>query len=282
MGPVAGYEGRGDVRDTNYGWAVVTRRLITFELAGATLVGTLDDAAGTSGLLIVTGGNEIRAGAHRGMAMLAARLARSGTPVFRYDRRGVGDSGGSNRGFQGGYEDLLAAADAFRTAAPHVTRLIGFGNCDGATSLAWWGRDAGCDSVVLANPWVVDGAADLPPRAAIKAHYVARLRDPLAWKRIAMHGFSLRKLLRGLGRVAAPEQERDLTRRTLQAIAAWRDDVTIILAQHDGTAVAYVDAARRAGVSPRTITIDTGSHSFARPGDAEALEAAIRSVLSAP
>ncbi|OWK32181.1 hydrolase 1, exosortase A system-associated [Sphingomonas mucosissima] len=262
--------------------AKMNRHHLTFSSMNETLVGTLDSAPGATGLLIVSGGNEIRAGAHRGMAMLAARLAWSGTPVFRYDRRGVGDSGGSNQGFRGAREDLLAATDAFRAAAPHVTRLIGFGNCDAATTLAWWGCDAGCDALVLANPWIVETTASLPPRAAIKAHYAARLRDPAAWKRMATGGLSLGKLLRGLGKVAVPEQPGELARSTLGAIAGWGENATVVLARHDGTAIAYADAAQRAGVCPRTVTIETGSHSFARPRDAAALETVIRRALNEP
>ena len=260
----------------------MTRRHITFAVRGGALVGTFDEAAGTTGLLVVTGGNEVRAGAHRGMAMLAARLAQSGMPVFRYDRRGVGDSTGRNSGFKGAREDVLAAAEAFRSAAPQMERLIGFGNCDGATSLAWWGRDAGCHAVILANPWLVDGADDLPPPAAIKAHYLAQLRNPRAWQRIARRGLSLGKLARGVRQLATSDQRDDHSQYTLRAIAAWGDDATIVLARTDGTAITYADAARRAGMTPRTVTIDTGSHSFARPGDAEALEAVIRQALSAP
>ena len=264
------------------GSVLVSRRHLTFECAEETLLGTIDEAPGTTGLLIVTGGNEIRAGAHRGMAMLAARLASTGTPVFRYDRRGVGDSSGSNRTFASASEDLHAAAATFRTAAPHVSRLIGFGNCDAATSLAWWGHQAGCDSIVLANPWVVESVANLPPPAAIKAHYLAQLRSPAAWRRIATRGLSPAKLLGGLRRIAARAEASDLTSSTLDAIARWGDRATVILARQDGTAIAYADAARRAGISPRTVTINTGSHSFARPGNGDALERAIRSVLSAP
>jgi exosortase A-associated hydrolase 1 len=260
---------------------MMPRRHLTFACAGETLVGTIDEAAGTTGLLIVTGGNEVRAGAHRGMTLLAGRLAASGTPVFRYDRRGTGDSAGSNAGFRGARDDLLAAATAFRAAAPHLTRLVAFGNCDAATSLAWWGREAGCDALVLANPWVVAAEADLPPPAAIKAHYSAQLRDPAAWLRVARSGLSLPKLVRGLRSIAAPAIADDLTSRTLAAIAGWGADVTVVLASGDATAIAYADAARRAGITPPTITIDTGSHSFARAGDAEALEAVIRRVLSA-
>lgn len=253
-----------------------------FASAGEALVGTLDSAAGTTGLLIVSGGNEIRAGAHRGMAMLASRLAGTGIPVFRYDRRGVGDSSGSNHGFRGARDDLLAAAAAFREAAPHVTRVIAFGNCDAATTLAWWGREADCAALVLANPWVIEATQALPPRAAIKAHYMTQLRDPAAWKRIATRGLSLGKLVRGLGRMVSRERTNALAQRTLAAIAGWVDDATVVLARGDGTAIAYSDAARRAGIHPRTVTIETASHSFARPGDAAALEAVIRQALSAP
>jgi hypothetical protein len=97
------------------------------------------------------------------MAMLAQRLAATGTPVFRYDRRGVGDSTGDNGGFLNAEPDLIAAAAEFRYAAPHVARLIGFGNCDAASTLALFGRWAGLDKVVLANPWVIEPIDELPP-----------------------------------------------------------------------------------------------------------------------
>ncbi len=53
------------------------RRLIAFGCEGETLAATLDEAGGTTGLLIVSGGSEIRSGSHRGMAMLAARFSAS-------------------------------------------------------------------------------------------------------------------------------------------------------------------------------------------------------------
>ena len=71
------------------------RRHVSFACEGDTLVGTLDGpaegAAASTGLLLVTGGNETRAGAFSGQARLAVRLAAAGYPVWRFDRRGVGD-----------------------------------------------------------------------------------------------------------------------------------------------------------------------------------------------
>lgn len=248
------------------------RRLIRFPCAGETLVGTLDEATGTTGLLIVSGGNEVRAGAHRGMAMLAHRLAATGVPVFRYDRRGTGDSSGANGGYADSADDMAAAAACFRATAPHLRRLVGFGNCDAASALALFGRATGIDRIVLANPWVVESGDALPPAAAIRARYAQRLRDPRAWWRMLRGGVDARKLLLGLRKLSVREPD-DLAARVLAAITAWGDDAQILLATGDATAIAFADAARGRGLA--IDVIDTASHSFA--GDAgAALEAAIR------
>ena len=99
------------------------------------LAGTLDTAPGTSGLLIVSGGNELRSGAFSGQSQLAAKIAKAGFPVFRFDRRGIGDSEGENRGYQKSSKDIRSAIEAFRAIAPQVDRVVGFGNCDAASAL---------------------------------------------------------------------------------------------------------------------------------------------------
>ena len=251
------------------------RKLITFVCEGETLAATLDDAAGSTGLIIVSGGNEIRSGAHRGMAMLAHRLAETGTPVFRYDRRGVGDSTGDNSGFLTAEPDLIAAAAAFRAAAPHVTRLIGFGNCDAASTLALFGRSAGIDRIVLANPWVVEPIDDLPPAAAIRARYTTALRDPETWRRALRGGVNVPNLFRGLWRISRARPEA-LTTRVLTALTSWKPNAAVILARGDATAIAFAAAAVSA---VPTETIDPDSHSFTGSAGA-ALEAAIRRNLA--
>ena len=94
----------------------MSRLHLTFECADTTLAGTLDTAMGSSGLLLVTGGNEVRSGAFSGQAALAARIAAAGFPVFRFDRRGVGDSGGENLGFRKSMRDIECALAAFGAA----------------------------------------------------------------------------------------------------------------------------------------------------------------------
>ncbi len=255
------------------------RRFVAVACEGETLAATLDEADETTGLLIVSGGNEIRSGAHRGMADLAQRLAATGTPVFRYDRRGVGDSTGDNHGFLSGEPDLIAAAAAFRTAAPHVARVVGFGNCDAASTLALFGRSAGIDRIILANPWVIEPIDDLPPAAAIRARYGERLRDPATWRRAISGQISLTKLFKGLKRVvtAQAEERAPLAAQVLTALEEWRDDVAIVLASGDATAIAFV-AAYRGGAS--VTRLDTASHSFAGAENAAALHAVIAAAIA--
>lgn len=256
------------------------RRLIAFACAGETLLGSLDEAAGSTGLLIVSGGNEVRAGAHRGMASLAGQVAATGFPVFRFDRRGVGDSSGINSGYESTRDDLLAALDAFSDAAPYVTRLIGFGNCDAASALLLHapGRFA---RLLLANPWTIAEAAPLPPPAAIRARYAERLRDPASWLRLLRGGIDLRMLVRGLAAIAAARYETlsALEQALFGALAA-HPDARLLLAEGDATAIAFADAARRAGWEGNVTRLATASHSFARPEDKTALQKWILAGLS--
>lgn len=256
------------------------RRMIAFPGGGETLVGSLDDAPGRTGLLIVSGGNEIRCGAHRGMALLAEELAAAGYPVFRFDRRGIGDSSGENGGYASSGPDIMAAVAAFRAAAPHVNRLIGFGNCDAATALALYGGGA-FDRLILANPWVVAETDGLPPAAAIRSRYAQRLRDPASWIRLITGRVDLGKLISGLSKVSQ-NQSKELSglERSVFSALADHPDVSIILASGDATAIAFADAAARSGYSGPTVTIDTASHSFARASDKTALRAAIIAALA--
>lgn len=260
------------------------RRVIAIPCAGETLSATLDEAAGSTGLLIVSGGNEIRCGAHRGMAMLAQRLAERGVPVLRYDRRGIGDSSGENGGFLAAQPDLAAAAAAFRAMAPGMVRLIGFGNCDAASTLALFGRDAGLDAVILANPWVIESTDTLPPAAAIRARYAKRLSDPREWARLLRGGVEIISVFKGLRKLVSTSRKRvgELETQVLEAVQGWGAAATVVLATGDATALAFTAAARHGGLTVTTVQIATASHSFAGPRDAETLEDAIAAVLDAP
>ncbi|MFA6115702.1 MAG: hydrolase 1, exosortase A system-associated [Sphingomonas sp.] len=258
------------------------RRLITFPCAGDRLAGTLDEGGNSTGLLIVSGGNEIRIGAHRGMALLAARLAASGTPVLRYDRRGIGDSTGQNHGFLNSASDIAAAAATF-VAETGVRRLIAFGNCDAATALALFHGVAGVDALVLANPWVIEDKDDLPAAAAIRARYAEKLRNPKEVLRLLRGGVNISKVFGGLRKIsaAAPPAPDGLATRLFDALAASTIPVTILLARRDNTAIAFRkhwEAAPLAHVTLREY--DTDSHSFATQADKQWLFEQIEAALA--
>lgn len=238
------------------------RSALTFPCEGVTLAGTLDAASGTTGLLIVSGGNEVRSGAHRGMAELASLIAAQGYPVFRFDRRGIGESAGESQGFRSSGPDIRAALDAFRAAQPQLTRVVAFGNCDAATALILHGTPV--DARVLANPWVIPSSGTMPPPAAIKDRYARRLRDPEAWKALISGKIDLGKLAKGLGRLAAakPAAPDSLADKTVRALEASAIPTTILLATGDATAIAFADVWRNDPAIP-VVRIDTASHSFA-------------------
>ncbi|SOB87597.1 exosortase A system-associated hydrolase 1 [Sphingomonas guangdongensis] len=241
------------------------RRVLEITCESDTIVATLDEAASSTGLLIVSGGNEIRAGAHRGMALLAADLAAQGVPVLRYDRRGIGDSTGENRGFEESAADIAAAAAALR--ATGVTRVVAFGNCDAASALALFHAAAGLDALVLANPWTGNsGSGDLPQAAAIRARYAERLRDPREWLRLLGGGVNLRKLAGGLLKVVKPTSAEGLVERMADALRASGIPATFLLATRDNTAVAF-RAAWKAGSPGKIVELTSSSHSFAGAAD---------------
>jgi exosortase A-associated hydrolase 1 len=271
------------------------RRPLSFACEGAALAATLDEAPGTTGLLIVSGGNEIRSGAHRGMAMLAQRIAAAGHPVFRFDRRGIGDSEGDNGGYRSSGPDIAAAIAAFREAAPQLTRVVAFGNCDAASALLLH-QPLAVGGLILANPWTYeddcdDGEADepaLPPASAIRSRYLSRLKDPKSLLRLVKGEIDLKKLARGLsamGKKPAAPAFGSLADELDATLAEPFCPVTILLATGDRTAQAFMEklatSLTHIEANPGSIRIErlaSPSHSFAGD-DGEWLAARILNAL---
>lgn len=218
----------------------MTRLALSFECKGERCGATLDNAPGTTGLLIVSGGNEIRAGAFNSQARLAATIARAGFPVFRYDRRGIGDSEGENLGFRSSSTDIASALLAFKAIAPQVNRVIAFGNCDAASALML-AEGAGCDGLVLSNPWTIeDDEGNIPPPSAVRSRYADKLKNPRELLRLVTGKVSLRKLLRGLKQAIRPQSvPSSLSQEVQRGLAQFTGPVSILLAGNDRTAQVF-------------------------------------------
>ncbi len=255
----------------------MSRRHFTFECDGAQLVGTLDPASAASGLLIVTGGNELRSGPWGSQAELAARIAATGFPVLRFDRRGVGDSAGENAGFTASAADIAAALRAFKAHVPTLRRVVAYGNCDAASALMLTGGQ-GCDALVLANPWTFEpepepelaaeaepGPEPTPmPPAALRAHYLRRLASPSALWRLLTGKVELGKLAGSLVDAVQPgAPPSTLAQQMAQTLAGFAGPVTILLAGRDRTAQAFLTNWDR--TDPRLRQCPDASHSFVEP-----------------
>lgn len=255
----------------------MSRRHVEFACEGSTLVGTVDEGAATSGLLLVTGGNELRSGAWAGQAQFAARLAAEGFATFRFDRRGVGDSEGPNGGFRASAPDIAAALAKFRAECPHLTRVVGLGNCDAASALML-AKGAGLDALVLSNPWTIEQEDAAPPPEAVRDHYKRRLADPKQILRLLKGEVSLGKLFASLlGAMKPAPPPTGLAQEMKAGIAGFAGEVRFLTAGRDRTAQAFLAAWDKA--DPRIRTCGGASHSYVEADAREWLAKQVLEVL---
>lgn len=247
----------------------MTRRHVTFDCDGAVLAGTFDGdgAQAAAVLLILSGGNEVRAGAWSGQALLAAHVAAAGFAAFRFDRRGVGDSEGVNATYRGSAADLAAAMACVRGLAPGA-RIVAMGNCDAASALML-NAGAGADGLILCNPWTIEGEDEDASEearagaqvASLRAHYRARLANPAALLRLLSGKVSLRGLVASVVAMARPkgQAENGLADRMRDGLARFGGPVAILIAGRDRTARAFLDVW---GDDARIAVCEGAGHSF--------------------
>jgi exosortase A-associated hydrolase 1 len=120
-------------------------RAVTFKCGGDIIVGILHVPAipVDLGVLVIVGGPPYRAGSHRQFVLLARVLADAGIAVLRFDCRGMGDSSGDQRSFEGVSQDIAAAIAALLRHASGVTRVVLWGLCDGASAALLYLHDSG-------------------------------------------------------------------------------------------------------------------------------------------
>jgi len=156
----------------------------TFTCAGETLVAIVGkpETAGSTGIVIIVGGPQYRAGSHRQFVLLARALAAAGYPVLRFDYRGMGDSEGEQRDFQGVSEDIDTAITQLQHVCPTVERVVLWGLCDAASAALLYCHSHQPNRVTglcLVNPWVRSTAS--LARTRVKHYYVQRLGQKEFW-----------------------------------------------------------------------------------------------------
>ncbi len=181
--------------------------------------------------------------------------------MFRFDHRGIGDSGGEPRSFEALDSDIKSAIDVFLETYPQIKEVHIWGLCDAASAASLYvTSDPRVSGLILLNPWVrsESGVA----KSFLWHYYTTRLFDPEFW-RSAFHerkslwsvfGRAARKLLSN----AEPHNESEVSsdsnagsqpvsestsppyqERMLAALQRFQGRTLIILSGNDLTAAEF-------------------------------------------
>jgi uncharacterized protein len=224
--------------------------------ASATPLGTgvAEPSASDTGVVVIVGGPQYRAGSHRQFVLTARHLAGQGFSVLRFDYRGMGDSAGDLGHFEQVSGDVRAAIDALLKHQPHLKRVVLWGLCDGAAAALLYHfheRDDRLAGMVLLNPWVRSATTQAATR--VKHYYVERLTSGAFWRKLLTGkvavaaltelASSLRLMILGQG----TEQISGQQLKTFQGrmAAAWNDfdrPLLLVLSGNDHTAREFEEA----------------------------------------
>lgn len=127
---------------------------VRFSCLGSSVLGVIDlpERPLPRGVLVVAGQPHSRLGESRQFAMLARALARRGIAVMRFDRRGVGDSGGCEHNDS----DVRAAVDEFGRQVPALRDIVLLSPAGPAaigSALACASEDEQISGLILLEAW---------------------------------------------------------------------------------------------------------------------------------
>lgn len=155
-----------------------------FTCVGATLLGILakPETPLETGVIVIVGGPQYRVGSHRQFVLLSRALAAAGHAVLRFDYRGMGDSEGEPRNFEGVSDDVSAAINALQACIPTVQQVALWGLCDGASAALLYyheTQDPRISGLCLINPWIRSEIS--LARTQVKHYYTERLLQKGFW-----------------------------------------------------------------------------------------------------
>lgn len=203
-----------------------------------------------TGVVIIVGGPQYRAGSHRQFTLLARHLAENGIASIRFDYRGMGDSEGAFRNFEQIDPDIRAATNTLCENVPEIRKVALWGLCDAASAALYYGHtDPRVSKLILLNPWVHTpvGAA----KARIKHYYLARLMQPAFWKKLISGKVRLGESVKDVASARAPAASTNTPLmdprhgspgyidRMLEGMSQFRGSISVILSGNDLTAKEY-------------------------------------------
>ncbi len=274
---------------------------LAFDCRGQQLIGVLAEPSAPrwpadTGVVVVVGGPQYRAGSHRLFVRLARALAADGIPVLRFDVRGMGDSQGTPPGFECLDDDIAAAVAALQAACPAVRRTVLWGLCDGASaSLLYVQRrqDPRVVGLCLINPWA--RTERTLARARVRHYYTRRLLQAEFWRKLLagrVGWVRLRELGRHVRRASAPAGEPPpsaaYTALMARALTGWHGPLMLASSGRDLTAREFEDLIASEPAAARALRRErvrwcrypTADHTFSDCAQAQALLADCRAWLA--
>jgi exosortase A-associated hydrolase 1 len=233
-----------------------TEEAVLFNCVGDTLVGVLSKphTPAETGVVVIVGGPQYRAGSHRQFVLLSRALAQAGYAVLRFDYRGMGDSEGEPRDFQTVSPDIGAAIDTLQKHLPLIRQVVLWGLCDGASAALLYcfkTHDSRVSGLCLLNPWVRSKAS--LARTQVKHYYTRRVMEKEFWRKL----FSGQVALGALGALAenlkhsmattAPSAAHQYAAFQTQMARAWTcpaRPVLLVLSGRDLTAKEFLEYAK--------------------------------------
>ena len=246
-------------------------------------VAAIPEATANSGVIILVGGPQYRAGSHRQFTLLARSLAEAGIASLRFDFAGMGDSEGARQHFDATGDEIIAAIDHLLALQPAVSNVVLWGLCDAASSAAINAHlHDKVTGMILLNPWVHNG--DYSPQVKLAHYYRPSLRKADQWRRLftgeirlsALREFardSIALLGRRLAATAGKVPPLTFVHRMLDGLRLFQHDVLIVLSQADLTAREFStlvehDAQWQSVTSAPSVsfyTVQGADHTFSQP-----------------
>lgn len=201
------------------------------------------------GIVVVNGGAQYRAGAHRLFVKLARHLASQGHAVLRFDLPGQGDSPGEPVRFEQSAPCIRAAIDAMLQTQPGVRQIVLLGLCDGASaSLLYLDEtpDPRVTGLVLLNPWVHTDSSSA--KTQVKHYYRQRLQMPEFWRKLLAGGVGLGAMRELLGTMTRSRRSKGLDNSSFQdrMARAWKrfpGALLLLISDKDLTGQEFIQTA---------------------------------------
>lgn len=232
-----------------------TEETTLFPCEGEAVVGILAKSAAPAetGVVLVVGGPQTRVGSHRQFVLLSRALAAGGYAVLRFDYRGMGDSSGAQRDFEGVNVDIAAAIDTMQARIPEVKHIVLWGLCDGASAALLYchaTQDLRVKGLCLLNPWVRSEAS--LAKTQVKHYYTQRLRQKEFWIKLFSGKVALSALRGFAGKlrqssVSPSRQSEEIGTYQQRMAVAWQGfggPIMLILSGDDYTAKEFLEHAQ--------------------------------------